>query len=154
MAAGGADKKVHLLDAASSSKISFDAHAAPIRAVRFVDIPASAAPILATGSWDKTVRYWDLRQTAQPVCALNLPERVYSMDAAGHLLAISTADHTKVHLVNLKQNPAVIAAEAPSKLHYQSRFISVSGDGRHWGVGGIEGRCSVASTDQQEGKYV
>lgn len=152
MAAGGADKKVHLLDASSASTISFEAHAAPVRAVRFVNVPGAASPVLATGSWDKTLRYWDVRQTSQPVCSVTLNERVYSMDSAGELLVIATADPTMVHLINLRANPAAIANTTPSKLRYQARFVSVSSEGKHWAVGGIEGRCSAASVDPQEAK--
>ncbi|KAH8879858.1 WD40 repeat-like protein [Thozetella sp. PMI_491] len=152
VAAGGADKKVHLLEASSGSKVSFDAHAAPISAVRFVSIPGSPSSILATASWDKTLRYWDLRQTAKPLCTVDFGERIYSVDTAGDLLAVSTADFTKVHLVNLRAGPSVVAKVVLSKLNHQSRFLSVSGDGTHWAVGGIEGRCSAGTTDEKESK--
>ena len=50
-------------------------------------------------------RYWDLRQS-RSVGTLQLPERVYSMDAVGDLLVAATADRN-IALVNL-QNPTVV----------------------------------------------
>jgi hypothetical protein len=65
-------------------------HDAPIKVVKWVDTPQ--AGILATGSWDKTIKvllyslywspahfiqYWDLR-TPAPVATVQLPERCYS----------------------------------------------------------------------------
>jgi len=35
--------------------------------------------MLVTGSWDKTVKYWDLR-SPNPVHTQQMPERVYAMD--------------------------------------------------------------------------
>ncbi len=153
MAGGGAEKKVYLLDAASGDTMSFAAHESPISAVRFVDIPSSPAPILATGSWDATVRYWDLRNTSQPLGKLQCGERVYSMDSAGSLLAIATAD-CNVHQVNLRSNPAAIGSTVPSKLTHQTRFVAAAADGSRWAVGSIEGRCSAVSMDENEAKYV
>ena len=47
--------------------------------------------MLITGSWDRTVRYWDLRQP-NPVHTQQLPERVYAMDAVFPVLVVGLAD--------------------------------------------------------------
>jgi len=151
IAAGGADKKVHILQAASGQTISFAAHKAPIRAVRFVDIPSASAPIIASGSWDSTVSYWDMRQTASPVATLQCGDRVYSMDSAGPLLVIATADHN-IHLVDLHSNPAALMRTNKSQLKHQIKAVATTPDGKYWATGSIEGRCSASAVDEKENK--
>ncbi len=81
-------------------RTSFAAHDSAVRALRFVDVPGASAPVLATGSWDRTVRYWDVRDTGKPVATLACKDRVYAMDTGGSLLVIGTAE-LHVHVVDL-----------------------------------------------------
>ena len=64
------------------------------------------APIVMTGSWDRTIKFWDLRQrgTAHTV---QTSERVWCWDVKFPLCVVGTADH-KAHIYNLEQlqNPA------------------------------------------------
>ena len=46
--------------------------------------------MLVTGSWDKSIRYWDLRQP-NPVHTQQMPERVYAMDIKFPLMVVGTA---------------------------------------------------------------
>jgi mRNA export factor len=64
-------------------------HEAPIKAIKWVD--NQPGNLVATGSWDKTVKYWDTR-TPSPVLSVDLPERVYTMDLVSPLLVIGTAE--------------------------------------------------------------
>ena len=48
-------------------------------------------PILCTASWDKTLRYWDMRQP-QPMHQQAMPERVYAMDVKNNLLVAGLAN--------------------------------------------------------------
>jgi mRNA export factor len=54
-----------------------------------------------TGSWDKTVKYWDFR-SAQPAGVVNCQERVYTMDVRDNLLVVGTADRY-INVINLKE---------------------------------------------------
>ncbi len=110
-----------------------------IRAVRFVQVTNSPSPMLATGSWDKTVRYWDRRNTGSPVATLAFKDRVYAMDTAKSLLVIGTADR-EVHLVNLT-NPTTIERTSPSGLKQQTRAVAAFHEGDGYAIGSIEGRC-------------
>ena len=46
--------------------------------------------MLVTGSWDRTIRYWDLRQP-NPVHSQQMPERVFAMDVRFPLMAVGLA---------------------------------------------------------------
>lgn len=79
----GADKVAHLLDLGSGSPNSTPVavHDAPIRAVKFFEHPSSNGPMIVTGSWDKTVKYWDIRApTGSPASSLSIADKVYAME--------------------------------------------------------------------------
>ena len=136
------------MDLSSSQTMTLEGHTSPVRTVRFVDVPSANAPIIASGSWDKTVRYWDMRQP-QPIGVLELPERVYNMDTGGSLLAVGTADNS-MHFVNLHKNPLQLWKTVETPLTYQTSALSVTADGTRWAVGGIEGRCVVQVVDEKD----
>ncbi|KAK4135391.1 WD40 repeat-like protein [Trichocladium antarcticum] len=149
MAAGAsADKKIYVMEINSGKTMTLEGHTEPVRTVRFVDIPAANAPILASGSWDKTVRYWDLRQPTS-IGSLQLPERVYAMDAAGPFLVAATPDKN-VHLVNLHANPAAVWKSVKSPLSRQPRAVAVSADGSRWAISGIDGRAAAQVMDEKK----
>jgi mRNA export factor len=50
---------------------------------------------LVTGSWDKTVKFWDGR-SPNPVHSAMLPERVFCMDVKYPLCVVGTADRNIV----------------------------------------------------------
>ncbi|CAJ2506282.1 Uu.00g004120.m01.CDS01 [Anthostomella pinea] len=145
--AGGADRKTHLLHVSTGQQMTVGAHDAPIRGVRFVDVPGSNAPIIATGSWDRTVKFWDGRQQT-PLATLACAERVYSMDAKARLLVIATAER-HIHLVDL-QNPTVFLRTVESPIKHQTKAVAAFPDGKGWGTASIEGRCGINALDEQD----
>ncbi|GAB1320161.1 hypothetical protein MFIFM68171_10371 [Madurella fahalii] len=156
IAGAASDNNIHIMDLASGATTALSGHSAPVRAVRFVDIPSSNAPILVSGSWDSTLRYWDLRQPSHAAIGnVPLSERVYAMDAAaaGGLLVAATADR-KIHLVNLRGGPGsgAVSKTLDAPLKHQPTTVSVSADGSRWAVGGIEGRVAAQAVDEVEGK--
>jgi mRNA export factor len=153
MAAGAAaDKKIHIMDLNSQQTMTLEGHTAPVRAVRFVQVPSANGPIIASGSWDKTVRYWDLRQP-QPIGTLQLPERVYAMDAVGPHLVAAAADN-QLHFANLHGNPLQLWKSVKSPLTNQTSTVSLCAGGTRWAVGGIEGRAAAQAVDDKDKTYV
>jgi mRNA export factor len=122
--------------------------------VRFVDVPGSAAggPILASGSWDRTVRYWDMRRPGTPLATLTCAERVYSMETAGSLLVVATAER-HIHLVDLRADPAAFARTVQSPLKHQTRAVAAFPDGTGWGTAGMEGRGAINAVSEKDARY-
>lgn len=54
-----------------------------------------------TGSWDKTLRFWDVKTNAL-VGVNQLPERVYCMDVRQNLCVVGTAER-QIHIYDLKK---------------------------------------------------
>ncbi|KAI1212175.1 WD repeat domain-containing protein [Annulohypoxylon truncatum] len=147
VAAGGADKTVHLLNMSTNQQATLGNHEAPIRSVRFVDVPECNEPIVATGSWDKTVKYWDLRQQ-DPLGTITCNERVYSMDSKAHVLVVANAAR-QVHIFDLK-NPGVIYRTIESPLKYQTKVVAAFPDGKGFGIASIEGRCAMNAVEDKD----
>ncbi|KAF9313546.1 hypothetical protein BG000_000397 [Podila horticola] len=144
LASGGADKIGKLFDVATGQSTQVAQHEAPIREVRWVDGPN---PILATGSWDKTIKYWDTRQPT-PISTIALPERLYAMDSVFPLLVAGTADrHVVIYNLN---NPSTPFKQLTSPLKWQTRTIACFPGGNGYGIGSIEGRVAIQYVEDKD----
>ncbi len=85
--AGGCDKQVSMWALATNQKQVVAKHDAPVKYALYVK---EMNNMLVTGSWDRSVRYWDLRQP-NPVHTQQMPERVYAMDIRYPMMAVGTA---------------------------------------------------------------
>ncbi|KAF7728650.1 hypothetical protein EC973_005687 [Apophysomyces ossiformis] len=134
---GGADKAGRMYDVATGQASQIAEHAEPIKCAKFLD---QNQQILATGSWDKTIKYWDLRSPT-PVGVVQLPERCFSMDTTGNLLVAATADR---HVLSFDlNNPTTIFQQTVSPLKWQTRVVSTFIDGSGYAIGSIEGRVGI-----------
>lgn len=95
--------------------------------------------MVVTGSWDKTVKYWDLRQPTA-AASLSCQDKVYSLDVKDKLLVIATAERY-IHIVNLTE-PTKFCKSQLSGLNHQTRVVSCFIDSSGYGIGSTEGRCS------------
>ncbi|KAK4337250.1 hypothetical protein RND71_043719 [Anisodus tanguticus] len=97
-----------------------------------------------TGSWDKTLKFWDTRQ-AQPLLTVNLSERVYCADMVYPMAAIGLAN--KQVLIYQLENQPTEYKRVDSNLKFQSRCISIFCDKKNtpcgFGLGSVEGRVSI-----------
>lgn len=85
--------------------------------------------MLMTGSWDKTIRYWDLRQQKM-AASIPQPERVYAISAVENLAVVACAPKTIV----------VYDLRNPSKPQQVKEFGNCE-------VDGVECPVSVAASD-------
>jgi len=148
VAGGGADRAARMLDLNSGNNTAQQVglHEQPIRAIRFFDGPSSS-PMLVTGSWDKTIKYWDLRSST-PAATVQMQERVYSLDVKDNLLVVGTADRY-INVINLAQ-PNTIFKTLQSPLKWQTRVVSCFADAAGFAVGSIEGRSAFQWLDEKD----
>ncbi|KAK4668545.1 uncharacterized protein QC764_708300 [Podospora pseudoanserina] len=152
IAGASTDGKVHIMDLnAPGQTMTLSGHQAPVRTVRWVDLPCAgnSTGLLVSGSWDKTLRFWDKRQP-NPIATVNLTDRVWAMDGSGTTLVAGTADN-KIHIFNLgkmTQSSAIrptMVIDSPL-VDQQIRCIAVKHGGQYWAVGGIGGRVAFGAT--------
>ena len=93
-----------------------------------------------TGSWDKTLKFWDVRQPKM-VMSHNMSDKVACMDVKYPLCAVATQDK-KVTVYNLDQ-PQSPYKQSETQLKLQTRCISCFTDKEGYCVGSIEGRVRV-----------
>lgn len=147
VAGASVDKTARIIDLASNSTTpqQVAAHDQPIRVCRFIE--STGNQMLVTGSWDKTVKYWDLRSST-PVANIENQERVYSLDVKNRLLVIATADRY-INIVNLDE-PTKFYKTLQSPLKYQTRVVSCFTDAMGFAVGSIEGRCAIQYVEEKD----
>ncbi|KAF2663960.1 WD40 repeat-like protein [Microthyrium microscopicum] len=145
--AGGADKTARILDVGSGATTAQQvaAHDEPIKCVKFFETGGNQ--MLVTGSWDKKIRYWDLRQQT-PAASVDLKERVYSMDVRGKLLVLGLAERF-IDIFNLDK-PTELYKTITSPLKWQTRVVSCYNDQTGYAVGSIEGRCAMQYVDEKD----
>jgi mRNA export factor len=145
--AGGASKSGgKLLDVNTGQHINYAQHDAPISCCDFVDV-GSMNNVLVTGSWDKTLKYWDAR-TPNVIQVVNLPERCYVMAASSPLLVVGTAER---HLLiyDLK-NPVAVYKQMTSPLKHQTRSLGIFATKNGFAVGSIEGRVAIQYVEEKD----
>lgn len=117
-------------------------HDGAVKSMDYID----ALNLLYTGSWDKSIRYWDIRQKT---CALtvNAGERVYASSVRDNLLIVGTADR-QISIFDLtKPKDPVKKMESPLK--YQTKTISLFHDKKGFGMGSIEGRVHLGFFEEK-----
>jgi len=142
---GGADNAGRLFDVQTGQSSQVAQHDAPIKAVKWIESPQGG--ILVTGSWDKTVKYWDLR-TSNPISTVTLPERCYSLDVVYPLMVVGCAER-HIQIFNLT-NPSSVYKTIPSPLKWQTRVVSCFTQANGFAVGSVEGRVAIQYVDDKD----
>ncbi|KAJ8033266.1 mRNA export factor [Holothuria leucospilota] len=147
-----ADKQAKMWDLNSNQSIQVAQHEGPIKVVQWIKAPNYSC--VMTGSWDKTLKFWDTRQ-AQPMLSLHLPERCYCADVLYPMAVVGTADKN-VLIYQLENQPSEYK-RMESPLKYQLRCVSIFKDMKKnlptgFALGSIEGRCAIQFVQAQNPK--
>jgi len=101
---GGCDNSVRIKNLAqnpqSQDSVIIGKHDMPVKEVFFTGPEMNNMVI--SGSWDKTIRFWNPQQPGQEMLRLDLPERVYSMDMNYPMLVVGCAER-QIICYNLEQ---------------------------------------------------
>ncbi|KAJ3051246.1 hypothetical protein HK097_007764 [Rhizophlyctis rosea] len=143
---GSADKTGKIMDLTTGQTIQAVQHDAPFRCVRWLNY-GNTNGMLVTGGWDKTLRYWDLRQPT-PAHVAQLNDRVYAMDSMQNLLVVGCANR-EVVLYNLN-NPQQSVKTLESPLKFQTRTLACFPDARGFAIGSVEGRVGIQYVEAKD----
>lgn len=142
---GGADKTVRMMDVATGTTTPLAAHDMSVKCLRWMS--TTNAQALVSASWDKSLKYWDLRSPSA-IGAVALPERCYAMDVSGDLLVVATAERS-ICIINLN-SPMQIYKTIASPLKWQTRTVSCYHNGSGFAVGSIEGRVGLQWVEEKQ----
>uniref|UniRef100_A0A1A9USV5 Uncharacterized protein n=1 Tax=Glossina austeni TaxID=7395 RepID=A0A1A9USV5_GLOAU len=136
------EKQVNIWDLASDQQMQVAAHDAPVKTCHW--IKSSKYACLMTGSWDKTLKFWDTR-SSNPMLAINLPERCYCADVDYPMAVVGTAGRVLI-IYSLENSPTEFTRQE-SPLMYQHRAVSIfRGKNKNptgFALGSIEGCVAI-----------
>ncbi|XP_063967989.1 mRNA export factor-like [Lytechinus pictus] len=137
------DNTAKMWDLNSNQAIQIAQHEGPIKCVRWIKAPNYSC--VMTGSWDKTIKFWDTR-TPNPILSIQLPERCYCADVMYPMAVVGTADKNVI-IYQLENQPSEFR-RMDSPLKYQLRCVAIFKDTKKnvptgFALGSIEGRCAI-----------
>lgn len=116
----GCDKQAKMWDLASNQVVQVAMHDAPIKTCHWIKAPNYSC--LMTGSWDKTLKFWDIRSPS-PMMSINLPERCYCADVDYPMAVVGTAGR-QIIVYGLEGKPQEYK-KLDSPLKYQHRCVAI-----------------------------
>ncbi|KAE9549554.1 hypothetical protein FO519_007234 [Halicephalobus sp. NKZ332] len=150
-----ADKQARLWDLASNQVAVVGTHDEPIRSCHWINSPSYSC--LMTASWDKKLKFWDMRQlpSQNSLAAIELKEKVYCSDFLFPLAVVGLSNR-KIKIFNLEGQPREVT-EVESQLKHQIRCLAIFKDKiknqpNGFAQGSIEGRVAVHKLDSRNPK--
>lgn len=139
----GCDNAARCWDLGSNQIVQVAQHDAPVVTCHWIQAPNYTC--LMTGSWDKTLKFWDTRSPSA-MLTIALPERCYCADVQYPMAVVSTANrHTLLY--QLEGQPQMIKTQELT-LRYQHRCVAVFRDRQRrtptgYAMGSVEGRVAI-----------
>ncbi|KAJ3705681.1 hypothetical protein LUZ61_009386 [Rhynchospora tenuis] len=141
---GGCDKQVKMWPLASGVQpITVAMHDEPVNKVAFIP----QMNLLVSGSWDRTLRYWDCRQP-QPVHIQQLPDKCHALAVDYPLMVVGTAGQNLI-VFNL-EFPQTEFKRMQSPINHQTRCLATFPDKQGFLVGSIQGRVGIEYLDDSK----
>ncbi|KAG5349893.1 hypothetical protein C0989_001379 [Termitomyces sp. Mn162] len=110
---------------------------------------------LITGSWDRTLRFWDSRASSPQQSSHDTPERVYQIDLVNNTLVVAMASRL-FNIYDIRKVDAPLR-QRESSLKFMTRSLACMPDGEGYATASVEGRIAVEYFDPspvvQEKKY-
>lgn len=148
---GGLDTSVRELQLETEKISHLGQHSDSISSMNY----SRESNVLITGSWDRTVRFWDPRASSPQQASHDLPERVYYMDLVNHTLVVAMASRL-FHIYDIRKMDSP-AQTRESSLKFMTRALGCMVDGQGYATASVEGRIAVEYFDPnpqvQEKKY-
>ncbi|KAI8842449.1 WD40-repeat-containing domain protein [Chytriomyces cf. hyalinus JEL632] len=149
---GGLDKAVTTVDLETTHKHQIDSHEDAVKCIT-TDLVTG---LVISGSWDKSVKLFDLRKPKPLVATHKHPHKVHSMDTAKGRLVVATADR-RYYMYDLRNFEAPLLEERTGSLKFMTRCVGCMPNGEGYATSSIEGRVSVEffdnSAESQARKY-
>ncbi|KIY52677.1 WD40 repeat-like protein [Fistulina hepatica ATCC 64428] len=148
---GGLDTCVRALDFEQEKSLNLGAHDGAVSSLAY----NNEASALITGSWDRSLRLWDVRASKPSISSSETPERVYHVATVNHMLVVALASRL-FSIYDVRKMDAPIQ-QRDSSLKYMTRSLACMPDGTGYATASVEGRIAVEYFDPdpavQEKKY-
>eukprot|EP00003_Mantamonas_plastica_P019198 TRINITY_DN3142_c1_g1_i3.p1 TRINITY_DN3142_c1_g1~~TRINITY_DN3142_c1_g1_i3.p1 ORF type:complete len:285 (-),score=83.02 TRINITY_DN3142_c1_g1_i3:11-865(-) len=139
---GGIDKRLRMFNTEQNQDMEIGKHEKAIKAVEFNDLTG----ITITGSWDCTLKTWDLRSSEPCIGTYEVPDKVFTMSLAGEYNLVVGMNRRHVSIFDIR-NMEKPLDERQSNLKFQTRCVQANNDGTAYTLSSIEGRVSMEFID-------
>ncbi|RZF40514.1 hypothetical protein LSTR_LSTR000393 [Laodelphax striatellus] len=145
------DKLAKCWDLVTNQSIQVAAHEAPIKTCHWIKSPQYSC--LMTGSWDKTLKFWDTR-SPKPMLTINLNHKCFAADVDYPMAVVATSSR-EIIFYKLDTQPREYQ-KIGSPLKHQSRCIAILKDSnkspKGFALGSIAGKVAIHYVDKQDNK--
>jgi len=155
---GSVDRTIKMYDFNTSTETIIGQHEKPVRCVEY----DSHSNLLISGSWDSTLKLWDIRSRFACISTKKLPDRVYALSVNGKSTLVVGSGSRNILIYDLRKireskggEGEDLEQQRSSPLKHQTRCIKTFIDNSAYTVGSIEGRVAVEYFEEnmQSNKY-
>ncbi|CAG8475389.1 8397_t:CDS:2 [Paraglomus brasilianum] len=148
---GGLDKSLTKFDFNTTNESIIGTHDDGVKCVEY----CKDNSVIVTGSWDKTVRLWDIREKDASIGVHAQPNKVFALDVVQYKLVVAMAGrHVFIYDIRYMAEPI---QRRESSLKFMTRSVKCMPNGQGYACSSIEGRVAVEffdpAPDVQAKKY-